>query len=95
MKLKIVDEFWAVGRRTKKVKTVRAPLAVGKIEGLGSGGSYWNIDEIGDDFVKISYIRHDGEVINNWTVTKGNGEFYRPRSMDAGHQYTLKLVRFF
>ncbi len=95
MKLKITDEFWAVGKRTRKVKIVRVPLAVGKIKGMDNGGSYWNIDEISKDFVKVSYIRHDGELIKNWTVTKENGEFYRPRSMDGGHQYTLKLVRFF
>ena len=38
MKLKIVDEFWAVGKKTKKVKTVKAQIKVGIIEGIGAGG---------------------------------------------------------
>ena len=38
MKLKITDEFWAVGKRTRKVKIVRVPLAVGKIKGMDNGG---------------------------------------------------------
>lgn len=95
MKLKIVDEFWAVGKKAKKVKTVKAPIKVGIIDGIGAGGSYWTIDDVRDDSVKVSYYRRDGKLLKSWSVTKEKGGFYRPRSVDGGHQYTLKLVRLF
>ena len=114
MKLKITDDFWAVGHKTKRVKTIYAPLVIGPIEGLGDKGgyrikkegddyivqestscSYWNIDEVGDGYVIISYIRHDGVIVKTWNVTKKKGEYWRPRSMDGGHEYTMKLVTLF
>ena len=94
MKLKIEDYFWAVGKRTRKVKTVRVPLEVGPIKNFDIVTT-WQIDEVSEDSVKVSVIRHDGETIKTFTVTKGKGEYWRPRSMDGGHEYTLKLVRFF
>ena len=94
MKLKIEDYFWAVGKRTRKVKTVRVPLEVGPIKNFDIG-TIWQIDEVSGDSVKVSVIRHDGETIKTFTVTKDKNEYWRPRSMDGGHEYTLKLVRFF
>ena len=94
MKLKITDYFWAVGRRTRKFKTVRVPLEVGPVKGLDTV-STWQIDEVGEDFVKLSVIRHDGETIKTFTVTKEKSEYWRPLSMDGGHEYTMELVRFF
>ena len=94
MKLKIEDYFWAVGKRTKKVKTVRVPLKVGEIKALDNTCT-WQIHEVGEDFVKVSVVRPDGETIKTFTVTKDKDEYWRPRSMDGGHEYTLKLVRFF
>lgn len=94
MKLKIVDRFWAVGHKTKKVGTVYAPLAVGPIAGVDTV-STWQIDEVGEGYVKVSVIRHDGVCVKSFTVEKGKGELWRPRSFDGGHIYTLKLVRFF
>ncbi|MBQ2988096.1 MAG: hypothetical protein IKM00_02995 [Clostridia bacterium] len=94
MKLKITDYFWAVGCRTKKVKTVYAPLKVGPIPAMGEV-TRWQIDEVGDGFAKLSVIRHDGATIRTFTVEKGKEAGWYPRSMDAGHRYTMKLVRFF
>ena len=94
MKLKIIDHFWAVGKRTRRVKTVRVPLKVGPIKNLDVGCT-WQIDEVSENEVKVSVIRHDGETIKTFTVEKGKNNYWRPRSMDAGHEYTMKLVRFF
>lgn len=94
MKLKITNYFWAVGRRTKKVKTVYAPLKVGEINGVDKVCT-WRIDEVGEGYAKVSCIRHDGVPIKSWTVEKGKTEYWRPRSMDAGYEHTIKLVRFF
>ncbi|MBQ9745492.1 MAG: hypothetical protein IJW21_01550 [Clostridia bacterium] len=93
MKLRITDYFWVVGRRTKKVNTVYAPLEVGEIKGVDKVTT-WRIDEVGKGYVKVSCIRHDGVPIKSWRVEKGKGEFWRPFSMDAGHQYAMKLVHF-
>ena len=94
MKLKITDYFWAVGRRTRRVKTVRVPLEVGPIKNFDDRCT-WQIDEVNENEVKLSVVRHDGETIKKFTVGKGKGNYWRPRSMDAGHEYTMKLVRFF
>lgn len=94
MKLKITDYFWAVGKKTKKMRTVRVPLREGVVKGFDTP-STWQIDEVGEDSVKLSVIRHDGEVIKTFTVEKGKTEVWRPRSFDAGHIYKMKLVRFF
>ena len=94
MKLKITDDFWAVGKKTRRVKTVYAPLEVGQIKDMGDITT-WYIDEVSEEHVKISVIRHDGETIKTWKIKEGKGEFWHPRSFDAGHEYTIKLVRFF
>ena len=94
MKLRLTDYFWAVGRRTRRVRTVRAPLNVGPVKNFDDRCT-WHIDEVGEDYAKLSVIRHDGEVIKTFTVEKDKGNYWRPRSMDGGHEYTLKPVRFF
>ena len=94
MKLKIQERFWAVGRRTRRVKTVRVPLKVGTIKNFDVGCT-WQIDEVSENSVKLSVIRRDGETIKTFTVEKEKGAYWRPRSMDAGYEYIIKLVRFF
>lgn len=94
MKLKITDSIWSVGSKTRKVKTVYAPLVVGPIAGI-DGVSTWQIDAVGKAEVQVSIIRHDGTTIKTFTVQKGKGERWRPRSMDGGHIYSMKLVWFF
>ncbi len=94
MKLKIIDRFWAVGKRTRIHKIVRVPLKVGPIKNFDIGCT-WQIDEVYENGAKVSVIRRDGETIKTFTVEKGKDGYWRPRSMDGGHEYTLKLVRFF
>lgn len=33
MKLRIIDEFWAVGKKTRRVGKMLKPLCAGRIEG--------------------------------------------------------------
>ena len=94
MKLKIIDRFWAVGKRTRIHKIVRVPLKVGPIKNFDIGCT-WQIDEVYENGAKVSVIRRDGEIIKTFTVEKGKDGYWRPHSMDGGHEYTLKLVRFF
>ena len=93
MKLKITDYFWSVGNPTRKVKTVYSSLEVGVIKEMGEITT-WQIDDVGENFVKLSVIRHDGVLIREFTISKGNEAYWRPRSMDGGHEYRMKLVKF-
>ena len=94
MRLKITDYIWAVGHKTRKVKTVYAPLKVGVIEGVDALCP-WQIDEVGKDTATVSVIRHDGVKIKTFHVEKGKEEYWRPLAMDAGHAYKIKLVFLF
>ena len=93
MKLKIIDYFWSVGHRTKRKGSHRMPL----VEGEPSEINYvqFRIDKVEKDKAQISVIRRDGTVIKEITVEKGKSAYYSPMSMDAGHEYVLKLTKFF
>lgn len=94
MKLKIIDYFWAVGKRTRKVKTIRVPLKVGPIKNFDIGCT-WQIDEVNDNSVKVSIVCHDHSILKQFVIEKGKKNYWRPRSMDAGHEYIMQLVRYF
>lgn len=94
MKLKITEYFWAVGKKTRRVKSIRAPLVIGPIKN-DDVGYIWQIDEVSENKVMVSVICRDGEKIKTFTVEKGKGAYWRPFSMDGGHEYIMKLVRFF
>ncbi len=94
MKLKITYYFWAVGKKTRRVKTVRANLKVGPIKNFDVGAK-WQIDEVNENSAKVSVVRHDGEIIKTFDVEKGKGNYWRPFSMDGGHEYRMEIVRFF
>ena len=95
VKLKIIDEAWAVGKKTRRVKTLLIPLTVGETNKIQQHGPNIIIDEITDGKVTVSFCRDDQTRVKTVTVSRKNSAFWRPRSMDAGHQYTVKLVRFF
>lgn len=93
MKLRIKVEFWAVGQKTKKVKTVTAPVKVGEVEGFEDSRTSWVIDEAGENCVKVSYRCYDGTVAKTWELKANDEFFYRPMSFDGGNQYTIKLIK--
>ena len=93
MKLKIIDYFWAVGHRTKRKGSYKIPLAEGESREINY--AQFRIDKVEKDKAQISVIRRDGTGIKEITVEKGRRSYYHPRSMDAGHEYTLKLTKFF
>lgn len=94
MKLKVIEYFWAVGRKTKRVKTIRVPLIVGPIKHFGDG-CMWQIDEVNETNVKVSVVRRDGKIMKQFIIEKGKKNYWRPRSMDAGNEYVMQLVHFF
>lgn len=93
MKLRIIDEFWAVGKKTRRVGKMLKPLCAGRIE--GQYGCFWMLSDVRKDSAHVAYHRADGTLIREWDLKKGEKVLYRPRSFDGGHQYTLKIVRFF
>lgn len=92
MKLRITVEFWAVGQKTKKVKTIKAPLKVGEVEGFEDSRIFWVIEEAEENYAKVSFRRYDGTVVKTWELRDKDEYFYRPMSFDGGNQYTLKLI---
>ena len=93
MKLKIIDYFWAVGHGRKRKGPHKIPLAEGESREINY--VQFRIDKVEKDKAQISVIRRDGTVIKEITVEKGKSAYYRPMSMDAGHEYVLKLTKFF
>ena len=93
MKLRIIDEFWAVGKKTRRVGKMLKPLCAGRIE--GQHGCFWMLSDVRKDSAHVTYHRADGTLIREWDLKKGEKVLYRPRSFGGGHQYTLKIVRFF
>lgn len=93
MKLRIIDEFWAVGQKTRRVGKMLKPLCAGRIE--GQHGCFWMLSDVRKGSAHVAYHRADGTLIREWDLKKGEKVLYRPRSFDGGHQYTLKIVRFF
>ena len=93
MKLKIIDYFWSVGHGTKRKGSHKIPLAEGESREINY--VQFRIDKVEKDKAQISVIRRDGTVIKEITVEKDKSACYRPRSMDAGHEYVLKLTNFF
>ena len=93
MKLRIIDEFWAGGKKTRRVGKMLKPLCAGRIE--GQHGCFWMLSDVRKDSAHVAYHRADGTLIREWDLKKGEKVLYRPRSFDGGHQYTLKIVRFF
>lgn len=93
MRLRIIDEFWAVGKKTRRVGKMLKPLCAGRIE--GQHGCFWMLSDVRKDSAHVAYHRADGTLIREWDLKKGEKVLYRPRSFDGGHQYTLKIVSFF
>ena len=56
---------------------------------------FWMLSDVREDSAHVAYHRADGTLIREWDLKKGEKVLYRPRSFDGGHQYTLKIVRFF
>ncbi|MBQ8862655.1 MAG: hypothetical protein IJV67_08495 [Clostridia bacterium] len=93
MKLKIIEYFWAVGRRTRRTGTRRIPLEESKAANIDR--MQFKIEKIEGDRITVSVNRLDGTLIRTLSFDKRNGCYYRPMSMDGGHEYVLKAVRFF
>ena len=93
MKLKVIDYFWAVGKKTRRRGSYKIPVAEGQSTEISH--LTFKIEKVETDQITVALIRWDGEKIKEITVEKGKGAYYHPFSMDGGHRYDLKLTRFF
>ena len=69
MKLRIIDEFWAVGKKTRRVGKMLKPLCAGRIE--GQHGCFWMLSDVREDSAHVAYHRADGTLIREWDLKKG------------------------
>ena len=96
MKLKITEEMWGIdcraGKyRVKKTGALTAECAPGQEILFSAGRRRFVIDAVTADGVTVSVRYADPKNDRAWTLARGESTFYRPRSMDGGYQYTLKL----
>ena len=92
-KIKIIVYFWAVGKRTRRVSACKIPLCQGQKAIVNN--MLFVVDKVEQDCATICYCRQDGTLLKTLQVAKGKPASHRPRSMDAGYEYTLKIARFF
>ena len=96
MKLKITEKMWGIDcrageYRVKKTGALTAECAPGQEILFPSGRRRFVIDAVTADGVTVSVRYADPKHDRAWTLARGESAFYRPRSMDGGYQYTLKL----
>lgn len=92
MKIKIIEYFWSVGHKTRRKGSHKMPLVLG--QSLEINRMTFKVHKIEGGKITLNVLRYDGTLIKELVVEKGKSSFYRPFSMDAGHQYTVKITRF-
>lgn len=92
MKLKVITYFWAVGKRTKRIKTNKYKFDDNYVSfvlnRLPSKAS------LGESVATIEINNLNGELIKTISLKKGEKAYYRPLSMDGGYEYIFKICRF-
>ena len=93
MKLKIIEYFWGVGRKTRRNASYRMPLREGEVKDVDR--LQFEIRKVEDGRVTVSLNRKDKTPIKEFTVENGKAYYYRPMSMDGGVEYVVKLTKLF
>lgn len=91
MKLQIVEKFWSVGYPTVTKTRVKVPLQVGRIPGVERWKMHFTIDSVTDAGVEVTVHYEEKKYNQTWLVTKDQGIYYRPISMDGGYEYYIDL----
>ncbi len=91
MKLVIKEQFWSVEEPTRTTRKVKVPLVLGKVPGMESYGMHFTIDAVTEEGVQVTVHYKNEQYNETWTVTKNQGVYYRPMSMDGGYEYYLDL----
>ncbi len=91
MKLVIEEQFWSVEGPTRTTNKVKVPAVVGKIPGMERHGMYFTVDAVTEEGVQVTVHYKNEKYNKTWTVTKDQGVYYRPMSMDGGYEYFIDL----
>lgn len=96
MKLRVLEEFWGINRRTGK-RTIKQTdekiidIKAGQCIEMPIGRRVFSIDEVSTKQIIVS-VHYQNTIANKtWMIKKGESIFYRPLAMDGGYQYTLLL----
>ena len=90
MKLKIIDYFWSVGHRTKRVGSHRMPLVEGETRKVHY--LLFKIDSVETDKVIVSVSREDGTLIKTLTVEKGNAFLLIPMAITCTIETMMRII---
>lgn len=95
MKLRIIEEFWGINRRTGNRSTMQtddktfSPVAQTVIE-MPTGRRKFHIDAVDENSITITVIYENNPTANKtFEIVKGESVLYRPISRDGGYKYTL------
>ncbi len=91
MKLEIREQFWSVDAPTRTTNLAKVPVIPGTVPDMGRGSMYFTIDCVDTDSVVVTVHYQNEKYNKSWTVTKELGVYYRPVSMDGGHEYLIDL----
>jgi len=94
MKLRIIEEFWNIDRRTgernTKITDNRSfePI-VGSVLEFPTGRRNFTIDDVNEESITVTVRSANTASNKTWEISAGDSQFYRPRSMDGGYQYHI------
>ncbi len=94
MKLRIIEEFWSINRRTgernTKITDNRAfePI-VGSVLEFPTGRRRFTIDDVNEESITVTIHYANTASNKTWEISAGDSQFYRPRSIDGGYQYHI------
>ncbi|MBQ9929701.1 MAG: hypothetical protein IJO72_02840 [Oscillospiraceae bacterium] len=93
MKLVIREQFWLVDAPTRTTNLAKVPVVPGRVPDMGWGSMYFTIDSVTEDSAVVTVHYQNEQYNKTWTVTKGQGVYYRPVSMDGGYEYLINLEK--
>ena len=95
MRVRIVEEFWGINRRTGERSTRQTDEktfmpVVGSIMEMPTGRRKFSVDVVDEDSVTVTVFYENNPTANKtMLITKGDSVVYRPVSRDGGYKYTI------
>lgn len=92
MKLKVVTYFWAVGKKTRRIKSDKYKLSENPID--------FKLNQLPatavlkDNMITIEVRNYKNDLIKTIEFEVERKYYYRPLSMDAGYEFVFKTCRF-
>lgn len=92
MKLKVITYFWAVGKKTRRVKADKYELSENPIDLKLNALPATAV--LKDNAITIEVRNYKNDLIKTIEFEVGGKYYYRPFSMDAGYEFIFKTCRF-